>query len=260
MKNIKTLFALLLIGFLFTSCGSTREAAEGAGLGKASPRTLLKTHHKNAAQFKTLNAKLKGDFEDEHTKQSVNLSLRIKKNDTIWISAQKLGFTLAKLLVTKDGVQFYEKINGKYFNGDFSLLKEWLGMDLNFENFQNLLTGQILVDANFHSYVLQTDEHSYTLNTTQAGEFLQKILFDRKTLSLKEEQLKQPPIEDIVQIRYPSYFSGQHENFPDKIYITASKPHSKVHVQLRYRSLDLDTPTRFPFSIPKGYTEIKTKK
>ncbi len=259
MKNVKILLLLVFIGLLLSSCGSAKKTPEGMVLKKVSPKNILKANHKQAPDFKTLSAKLRGSFEDKNIKQSVNLSLRIKKDDTIWISAQKLGFPLAKLMVTPKGVQFYNKLNRQYFTGDFSLLEKFLGVKLDFENFQNLLLGQLLTSTNSRFYALETDAQSYILKSSRENTLLYKILVDKKTLSLQEEYLKQPATEDVVHIRYPSYFSNPDRNFPDKIYITVSKPNSKIDVQLRYRSLELDTPARFPFSIPKGYRKLKIK-
>ena len=40
---------------------------------------------------------------------------------------------MAKALITPTKVSYYEKINNTYFEGDFSLLSNWLGTDLDFQ-------------------------------------------------------------------------------------------------------------------------------
>lgn len=257
--KLKHLFFILL-GLLILSCGPQKTISKTTRLAKASPKTILETHQDLAPDFKTLNAKLKGTFEDGKMRQSVNLSLRIQKNDTIWISAQKLGFSIAKLLVTPNGVQFYDNINGQYFDGDFSLLKTWLGVELNFDNFQNLLLGRLLVQSQFKDYSLSNKSEAYELTAHDDQALLQTIQFDRNSLALIEEHLKPTSIEDSVKIAYPAYFGSPHVLFPEKIDIIAFKPDSKITINLRYRSLDLNESIRFPFNIPDGYTEMKIKK
>lgn len=255
----RNIVLMLLMGLFVASCGSPKETLSKQGK-KMSPQAIFETYEKAQPDFETLNARLKGSFNNGKTRQSVNLSLRMKKNDTIWISAQKLGFTLAKLLVTPDGVKFYDKINGQYFDGDFSLLKDWLGVEIDFQNFQNLLLGRLLVHTDLGTYTLRSEGDLYTLSSRKKRNLLQLIKFDQQALSLREEHLQSSAIEESVRVLYPSYFTDANAAFPDKIDIIASKPKSETNISLRYRSLVLDEAMSFPFAIPEGYTQMKIKK
>lgn len=258
--SIRNLFILLFIGYLLSACGPQKAATGEAYLKKATPGNIIKAHEKAAPDFQTLNAKLRGSFEDGNTRQSVNISLRIKKNDTIWMSAQKLGFSLAKLMVTPNGVQFYEKINGRFFDGDFSFLQELLGVELDFDSFQNLLLGRLMFEPSAENYVLKSPSDRYELKARDKQVLLQDIQFDKKELLLKSEHFTRPGGEESIQIRYPSNLGATYSFFPEVIEIVADKPAKTTTINLRYRSLELDQPVSFPFQIPADYKQMKIKK
>lgn len=258
--SVRNLFLLLFIGALLSACGPQKAATGEAYLKKATPINIIRAHEKAAPDFQTLNAKLKGSFEEGSTRQSVNISLRIKKNDTIWMSAQKLGFSLAKLMVTPDGVQFYEKINGRFFDGDFSFLQELLGVELDFDSFQNLLLGKLLFEPSAEKYVLESPADAYRLKARDPQTLLQNIQFEKKRLLLQSEHFVRPGGEESIQIRYPSTLGETYSFFPEVIEIEAAKPSKTTTINLRYRSLELDQPVSFPFQIPADYKQMKIKK
>ena len=47
-------------------------------------------------------------------------------------------------MITPSKVSYYEKINNTYFEGDFSMLSNWLGTDLNLNKVQNLFLGKAI--------------------------------------------------------------------------------------------------------------------
>ncbi len=258
--SIRNLFLLLFIGYLLSACGPQKAATGEAYLKRATPGNIIKAHEKAAPDFQTLNAKLKGSFDQGNTRQSVNISLRIKKNDTIWMSAQKLGFSLAKLMVTPEGVQFYEKINGRFYDGDFSFLQELLGVELDFDSFQNLLLGRLLFEPSAENYVLESPSEAYRLQARSKDALLQKIQFEKKGLLLQSEYFLRPGGAESIQIRYPSNLGEPYAFFPEVIEIEAAKPDKTTAINLRYRSLELNQPVSFPFQIPADYKQMKIEK
>src|SRR5690606_14237698 len=94
-------------------------------------------------------------YETEDRSQSITVSLRMEKDKIIWVKASILGITIAKVLITPDSVGYYETIGKTYFEGDFTLLGEWLGTPINFQQAQNLLLGQSIFDLNASQYTAE---------------------------------------------------------------------------------------------------------
>jgi hypothetical protein len=79
------------------------------------------------------------------------------------VSIRFLGITMAKTLITPNKVKYYEKINGKYFEGDFTTLSRWLGTELDYQKVQNLLLGQSIDDLSKGKYVAVIENTLYKL-------------------------------------------------------------------------------------------------
>ena len=71
--------------------------------------------------------------------------LRMEKNKGIWLSANML-IPIAKLLITPNNVQFYEKFQKTSYNGKLSFIKDYFGIDFGYKNLENLLIGKPIID------------------------------------------------------------------------------------------------------------------
>src|SRR5690606_11694734 len=100
------------------------------------------------------------DYSDGKGSQGVTVSLRVKKDEVIWLSAP---LSVIKIMITPDRVQFYNKLDNTYFDGDFSYLEELLGTKLDFQMVQNLLLGQAILDLRDQKYSAATVGDHYQL-------------------------------------------------------------------------------------------------
>src|SRR5690606_19315488 len=110
----------------------------------------------------------------------------------IWLSAQLLGIPLAKALITRDRVSYFEKIGGTYFDGDYSLISQWLGTPLDFDKLQNLLLGQTIYDLREDRYMLTESTRGYQLVPSNEAEAIKKMfLLDPQNFKATAQQLSQ---------------------------------------------------------------------
>ena len=138
MKKIIIVFIGL---FFLVSCKSKQSVLESAANESLAAAKIISGHYENEKNFSTLNIRANAKYKDDKQSHSVTADIRIKKDEIIWINVKLLGFPVAKALITPEKVSYYEKINNTYFEGDFSLLSNWLGTELDFNKVQNLLTG-----------------------------------------------------------------------------------------------------------------------
>ena len=135
MKLYKLLSIILIIGF--TGCKSTKSLTSAGELDAGlSAKQIIKETEKQVTRFKTLQARVRIDYKDGDKSNGTTVTLRIEKDKVIWMSAP-LG--IARVMITPERVSFYDKLNNHYFDGDFSLLSDFLGTELDFEKVQNLL-------------------------------------------------------------------------------------------------------------------------
>lgn len=254
MNRFKILVLLACFSVLF-SCGSKKIAGTSPA-DDAALANVITEHYKKEADFETMQGRLRVHFQNKSTDQALTVSFRIKKDDTIWMSGKILGFPLAKVLITPNSVQYYEKFNQTYFDGDFSLLSNLLGTPLDFEKVQNLLIGQAVYDLKKGQYTLTDSSRGYEL-TPIAQNFLQKkFLLDAGTYKILAQQISQEAKNRNVIITYPEYQKIDGRVFPKKIEIIANEGTSNSLINMEFRSVEFNVPISFPFSIPSGYEEI----
>ena len=82
-------------------------------------KTIIESYNSNKIDFSTLYIKSNVQYADDKQSQNVTAEIKIKKDEQILVSVRFLGITMAKASITPTSVSYYEKIGGKYFEGDF---------------------------------------------------------------------------------------------------------------------------------------------
>lgn len=242
-------FALLSLG-----CKSTKTVMD-AGLDEnLSVRNIIRNHYKNELQFKTLRGRIRIDYNDGRSTQSLGVSFRMQRDKAIWISAP-LG--VVKAYITPERVSFYNKLEQEYFDGNFVYLSRIVGTDLDFQKVQNILFGQALYDLRTGDYQAQLDEKFYQLQPEKTQDLFETLFqIEPRHFKLASQQVSQPWKKRLLQIRYLNYKELENNIIPSEIGITAIDTDERTHIGIEYRNLELNKPLNFPYRIPKGYDEI----
>ncbi|MCM4159174.1 DUF4292 domain-containing protein [Antarcticibacterium flavum] len=252
---IRKIVIILVVTLFTASCGSRKKAAE---IEDAATAEVITRHYDNQADFKTLSSRMRLNYQDEERSQSVTVSFRMEKDETIWISAQLLGIPLAKALITRDRVSYFEKIGKTYFDGDYSLLSKWLGTPLDYDKLQNLLLGQAIYDLREDRYVLTESSRGYQLVPANgAADAIRKMfLLDPQNYKASAQQLNQDRENRNVTVTYPKYQRVSGRTLPEEIKIVANEGGRGTNIDISLRSVSFNENLNFPFEIPSGYDEI----
>lgn len=249
---------ILSLGMLMMMLVACKSPSLVSGDGKINPevtaKQLIKESGRQATKLKTLQAKVKINIIDNLNESGYTVNLRIEKDKTIWINAS-LG--LARAMITPNKVQFYDRINNQYFDGDYALLSDLLGVELNYEKVQNLLLGQPLFNLKNDTWEISNNESSYILQPKPQDPLLELfLLFNPSHFRMDSQQLAQPIKKRILQIDYTDYQKVDAEILPQQIKIIAVEDSEEMIIELEYRSLSVNEEVRFPFNIPSGFKEI----
>jgi hypothetical protein len=196
-------------------------------------------------------------YENGEDAQSLTVSLRMEKDQKIWIKASLLGITLAKLYITPESVSYYETISNTYFDGDFSLLSDWLGTEINFEKAQGILLGQSIFDLDSR-YISNVVANKYKLQPkTQPHNFIHSLLVNPDNFKISSESLSQPTDDRMFTINYGDYQNLEGGYYPSDFRIIATQKEEKTQIVVNYKKIDYNVSIRFPFTIPNGYEEMQ---
>lgn len=249
--------AIGVMMLLFAACKTGKVVTEGGVDAKMTAKAVIKNHYRNQPEFKTLSGRIKIDYTDGETSQSLGVSLRMERDKTIWMSAP-LG--IVKVFITPTRVSFYNKLQNEYFEGDFTYLSDLLGTELDFEKVQNLLLGQALLDLREERYEAVVTGGSYELKPKDPIP-LYKILFqiEPRYFKIATEQLSQPQKKRLLAIRYKNYQDVENRILPSEIGITAIEQEKRTVIDIQYRNMEFDKALNFPYTIPNGFEKIVLK-
>ncbi|WP_178986352.1 DUF4292 domain-containing protein [Winogradskyella helgolandensis] len=257
-KNFKLILNVILITLAF-SCGSTKRViASGVASDKLSAKQVIKQHTKNDIDFKTLKARVKIDITQNNNSQGAGFTLRMEKDKVIWLSESILG--MARMMITPDKVKFYNKLDNEYFDGDYKLLSDVVGIDLDFMKVQNILLGQAIYDLNDEPYQVSVNNNSYAVSPKDQNALIELFyLINPSHFKMDSLQMQQALEKRMLQVDYSSYQEVDKQIVPENIRIIAVEDTSEVAITMEFKSVSLNDEVRFPFNIPSGYKEIEIK-
>lgn len=253
---MRKLFSLLLIVFIFSCKSKKTITEEGVANKELSSIKIIQGHYKNNKDFNTIAIRANAKYSDDSQSHSVNADIRIKKDEIIWINVKMLGFPLAKVLITPEKVTYYEKINNTYFEGDFSVLSNWLGTDLDFYKAQNLLLGNPIDDLTKQKYETIIENNLYKLFEKEKKDIQKEFYFEASNFLLKKENLSQANENRKLEINYPSHQKQRDIFIPNEIQIKAIQK-EEINIALFYKSITFNEDLNFSFSVPNGYEMVK---
>lgn len=252
---IKQFLYVLLVSVLLISCKS-RSITTASTIAMSSKK-VIKNHYDNCFNKKTVNARLKATYKDRNNLQTITIKLRLEKDSIIWMSGTMLGFPFAKIMITPTKVQFYEKVSKTYFEGDFELLSDFLGTEVNFDVIQNLLLGQAVQDLKKDKYLTVIESENYLVVPKKQEELFDILFWVNPTnFKISRQEIRQPIEQKRLTISYSEYQNNKGEELPKKISIVAVENVNRTIVDLEYRSIEFNKKLSFPFNIPTGYQEI----
>ena len=217
---------------------------------------IIASHYATKKDFSTLYIKSSVAYTDDKQSQNVSAEIKIKKDEKILISIRFLGITMAKALITPTEVKYYEKINGKYFEGNFAGLSRWLGTDLDFQKVQNMLLGQAFDDLHKETYQMTISDQLYKLESTTDLNTNKAFYIDSDQFLLKKQSIIQSSTGRMLQVTYPNHKEFAESIVPLNLVIEAIQHQEKTNINIVYNAFTFNEELSFPYDVPDGYERI----
>lgn len=250
-------FGLLLFVLTVVGCKSTAVLKTKSAIEDKTAVEIINAHNDSATTFSTSLIRGTANYSDGRQSQNVGLDIRMKKDEIILINVKVIGISMAKIQLTPTSVQFYEKINGRFYDGDFNFLSNWLGADLDFYKVQNLLLGRTINNLDEEHVKVTLVQGMHKLENLNDREMTATYYFEGADFLLKKEELNQRAENRSVLITYPSHQKVGDNMLPSEIHIEA-KSEKDVRLKIRYDKISLNEDVNFSFSIPSNSKNIIT--
>jgi hypothetical protein len=255
---MKFLKYILLLMIVLTSCKTKKNMIDANAIAKEiSAKKVAKKHIAANFDKKTVDAKLKVNFNNGKINQSLTVNLLIEKDKVIWLKGTKF-ITIFKAKITPTSVSYYSPFAKNYFEGDFSMIKQLLGVEINFEQLQNLFLGQSLLNVKEENQELQIVNNRYILSPEKQAELFD-IFF---TINPSHFKLDEQSIINVAKnlrldVKYPSYNLINKVVFPSEINIRANTSDSFTDIDIIYKAVEFNTYLKMSYDIPNGYKRLE---
>ena len=263
-KLVKTVVILAVGCFLTTltlvSCKSKVAVVDASK--NESLKSLNKTtenYYNNKNEFSTLYIKSSARYATEKQTQNVSAEIKIKKDEQILISIRFLGITMAKASITPTTVSYYEKLNGTYYEGDFTGLSQFLGTDLDFNKVQNIVLGRAIDNLKEGKYSESFADQVYRLDEVSDSNTKKSFYVDGNSFLINKQEITQTKEERKIQVIYSNKKEYPQMTLPLAINIDTYQKKGNAQIDLEYSTVTFDAELSFPYSVPNDYKRIIIK-
>ncbi|MEE9406799.1 MAG: DUF4292 domain-containing protein [Polaribacter sp.] len=221
-----------------------------------SAKKVARKHVSENFDKKTVEAKLKVNFNNGKTKQSISVSMKIIKDEVIWLKGTKF-ISIFKAKITPTKVSYYSPYAKNYFEGDFSMIEKLLGVEINFEQLQNLFLGQALQNVKEEKQEVHIKDNSYILSPEkQANLFDIFFAVNPSHFKLDKQSIVNSIKNQRLDIIYPSYRLVDDVVFPSEINIKAKQANKFTNIDFTFKTVEFNTDFDVSFTIPNGYKKL----
>ncbi|MBU0486695.1 MAG: DUF4292 domain-containing protein, partial [Bacteroidetes bacterium] len=186
----------------------------------------------------------------------------------IWVSiSPALGIEIARIMISNDSIMMINRLESTYFLGNFKFLNQMVNADFDFDMLQAFLTGNDFsyyendkfkssVDHNDKMYKLSTvgrRKLKKFQNESNNEPLMEDIWLDPETFKICRLKVNQFKENRKFEAHYSSFTGEEGSKYASEIEYDINAE-EKVSIQLTYKSVTIDVPQTFPFTIPEKYS------
>lgn len=255
---LNNIFLVLIALFFTTACGTKRIVSNtGSVAVEKKVKFNLADIKKKGFSFETLAAKAKASVDIAGKSQDLNLNIRIKKGEIIWLSVTAFaGVEVARLHVTPDSVKFINRLNSEYALKPFDFIHRFTSSAISYQELEALFIGNVLPFSlvNGSSKITEENKLFYLSGNYENLHFKHQF---NEVLQLLKLELKDALAEQQLEASYQDYRPLSGRDFPYQVQLSSSIENQKVSLNLNYQTIQLQVQQDYPFNIPKRYTLIE---
>ena len=200
----------------------------------------------------TVQARGKGKLKGVGIGQGFKIDLRHRVDSVIWIdvSANLLGIKVARLMVTRDSVQFYNKLDKTYLTGSVTELQKLIDGPVGFHDLQAMITGRPMeLPKNIKQ--IAKDEGAWIF-VKNSSERVITMWFDADNHSLIQQSVNFPKEKQGLSATYRNTSS----TIPEVLIFSTVVNGQDVELEISFDQIDSQSAISFPFTIPRGYKSL----
>lgn len=256
--NRNVIIGIFLLLFT-TACSTTKTVSTTGGvakeLSKKAKRDFMSAISANKLQYETFSTKAKTKLTLDNKSFNSTLNIRIKNNETIWISATAfLGIEAARIMITPDRIQIINRLQSTYIDKPFEYIYNYTARALTFNELEDLLIGNAMAFYDDEVNQILALEDSYLI----MGQ-LENLDFEMKfgeNYSLKQTKLSEESRSQRMQIDYKNFAEVEAFEVPKTVNISLVAKKADLNAEMEYEDIRFNKDVEFPFSVPTRYKRL----
>ncbi len=252
---MKVFIPIIVFFMVLSGCSVNKTNSNNASDLSLDLKSVVKEIKKSENKFKNVRNRAKIEFDNGKTIQSIVLNLRVAENEVLWISASMI-VPIAKALITKDQLVFYEKFQRTYIDTSLKNNKELL-TPISIELIQNILFGKPVLDVDSRNWKIIQNPTRYVLTPSSNQENIQPTMFfNPKDFVLEEQRIYFSSINTLLVVEYNNFKSLNEKNIPTEVFMSIIRNGKISKITIEYSQIDFPQNLTFPIEIPEGYKKI----
>ena len=234
-------------------CKSLKPVATTNAIDTSLRSRALQNHiEDNALQYQSLQWRGQALIEREGKRQKISVTLRLKKDEGIWVSGSVI-IPLALAFITPKQLQFYEKLNRQYAQIDYGQVKNLIGAQVDYKMVEHIITASPLDKRALKRAKITFTQNTYVLSSKKRRVSL--IWEYDAAFRLISQQISND--KTTVRIDYNDYKLIDNQWIPEQLSATLLGADKSTKLKLQSKQTQLNRKFKMPFEIPKGYAKIK---
>ncbi len=255
-----TFLLIMILGVLLgaSSCGAARKAGK-AELKEKTPEALLRVMAARKLDVDWFEAKARLDMSDGKQSVKANATIRMKKNELMWVSIKKLGFEVGRALIRKDSAFVIDRLNNEFYAEPLSWLEREYNIPGDLGAFQNLLLGNPVFFST-SGFKLEESGTHYELSG-QGGGMESRFKVNSADLTLQEMFIDDKKNQRRIQYALQQYgpIAGNRKFSYLRSLEMSSPATGKMSVGIQFSEVEINVPKEIKFEIPDKYTRAGGK-
>ena len=262
--NACLLAGCLLAGWLLVGCKSSiGTTTSGASITKTE-ESFFTSVLDHAFRFNTFSARMNLDFSSAQQEFSSRVQVKMIYNDRIQLSVPLFGFEMFRIELSNDSIKILDRMNKRFVADNYHQLKNEMGIDVNFQNLQALLTNRIFIpgensiSANHYRWFRIIKKSAQTAEFQLEGKSGTTYTF----IADGDERLLSTRIENDLENQkltwdYNNFQTVNNQLFP--MQMTArltSGVQALGTTTLTFAPPEINNPLTFDFTVPSGYKRV----
>lgn len=209
-------------------------------------KQILNVDH---ADFNTLDAKLKLNIDLEQ-KMSAKATLRMKKDESVWMSVSYFGVEVARMLMDEKKISVLDKINKKHYTLDYASWNQKYGTEFTISHFQKLLLGQPVESIN-RQFDWSQKNGIVDINNQESSKHLYWLFYQLNQTALTNQTIvtKDQQLQCLYSVRRIN------NTMPEQVNVDLNL-NKKVKVKISTNKVELNKSIKMPFKVSSKYENI----